>query len=596
MGPNRKIERAKDVKGSISNLIKSLKRYYPVLIVIFIFSILATVFTIVGPKVLGKATTTLFEGVMAKLSGSGSIDFDKLGKIIITILTLYVVSAIFNYIEGILMANISNRYTEDLRRKINRKIETLPFKYFDKKSNGEVLSLITNDVDTINMNLNRSLSEVISSVTMIVGILVMMFSINTSMTIVTLVILPISMIISAFVAKRSQKYFKERQDNLAMVNSSVEEALSLHLVVKTFNGEEKVMKNLKKANDKLYVSNYKSVFYGGLLYPVMNFIGNIGYVVVAILGGINVVKGNIKVGDIQSFITYTKNFTNPIANLASIFTELQSMIAASERIFEFLDEEEEERVENPIVPLSSLGCVEFKNVTFGYDKGKTIIKNFSAKAMPGKKIAIVGPTGAGKTTIVKLLMRFYELNSGSILVDNIDIKEMDKSSLRKEIGMVLQDAWLFSGTIKDNIKYGKLNATDEEIIRAAKTAHIHHYIETLPEGYNTLLNEETSNISEGEKQLLTIARAILSDPKILILDEATSSVDTRTEELIQKAMDKLMENRTSFIIAHRLSTIKNADLILVLNEGDIVETGTHKELLKKGGFYSKLYNSQFENI
>ncbi len=596
MGPNKRIERAKDIKGTIKNVARSLKRYYPALIIIFIFSIISTVFTIVGPKVLGRATTTLFEGVMAKLSGMGSIDFDKLKSIIITILVLYIISALFNYIQGILMANISNRYTEDLRKKINRKIEKLPFKYFDKNSNGEVLSLITNDVDTINMNLNRSLTEVVSSITMVVGILIMMFSINVSMTLAAIVILPISMVISAFIAKRSQKYFKDRQDNLAEVNSRVEEALSLHLIVKTYNGEEKIMSSLKEANDKLYTSNYKSNFFGGLMHPIMNFIGNLGYVVVAVLGGINVVRGSIKVGDIQSFITYTKNFTNPIANLASIFTELQSMIAASERVFEFLDEEEEVKTSNPIVPLSSLGCVEFKNVSFGYEEDKTIIHDFSLKALPGKKIAIVGPTGAGKTTLVKLLMRFYEVNSGSILVDNIDIKDMDKKYLRKEIGMVLQDAWLFSGTIKDNIKYGKLNASDEEIIRASKTAHIHHFIETLPMGYDTVINEEANNISEGEKQLLTIARAILSDPKILILDEATSSVDTRTEELIQKAMDKLMENRTSFIIAHRLSTIKNADLILVLNDGDIVETGNHTDLLKKGGFYSKLYNSQFENI
>ena len=595
MGPNRKIEKAKNISGTIKNILKSLRKYYTHLIVILVFSILSTVFTIVGPKILGRATTTLFEGVIAKLTNSGSIDFDKLSKIIVSILILYIISALFNYIQGILMANISNKYTLDLREKINRKIEKLPFKYFDKKSKGDVLSLITNDVDTINMNLNRSLTEIVTSITMVIGILIMMFSINVSMTFTVLIILPISMILSALFVSRSQKYFKARQEDLALVNSRVEEALSLHLIVKTYNGEEKILTSLKEANDKLYNSNYKSTFYGGLMHPIMSFIGNLGYVVVAILGGINVVKGKIAVGDIQSFITYTKNFTNPIANLASIFTELQSMMAASERVFEFLDEEEEEKIVNPITLGSIAGMVEFKNVKFGYDEN-IVINDFNAKVLPGQKIAIVGPTGAGKTTLVKLLMRFYDLNGGNILLDGININDIDRQSLRSNIGMVLQDAWLFSGTIKDNIRYGKLNASDKEVIEAAKTVYLDHFINTLADGYDTVIDEEVSNISEGQKQLLTIARAILSNPKILILDEATSSVDTRTEELIQKAMDKLMENRTSFIIAHRLSTIKNADLILVLNNGDIVEKGTHSELLKKNGFYSKLYNSQFENI
>ncbi len=596
MGPHGKREKAKDAKGTIKKLVKSLKRYYPLLIVIFIFSVLGTIFTIVGPKVLGNATTEVFNGLISKLTGGAGIDFNKLHKILLTILILYIISALFNYFEGIIMANISQKYTEDLRKKVNRKIEKLPFSYFDKTSTGDVLSLITNDIDTINQNLNRSATEVITSITMIVGILIMMLSINVSMTIVTLVILPISLLLSGLFVKKSQNYFNERQERLATVNSSVEETLAAHTVVKAFNAEKKVLNNLDEENSKLYNSTWKSNFYGGLMHPIMIFIGNLGYVVVAILGGINAARGKITVGNIQSFITYTKNFTNPIANLASIFTELQSMLAASERVFTFLDEEEEQRVSNPVKLDNIEGKVEFKNVKFGYTEDKIIINNFSAVAKPGMKIAIVGPTGAGKTTLVKLLMRFYDVNSGEILLDGVNINNMDRDDLRKAFGMVLQDTWLFSGSIMDNLRYGKLDASEEEIIKAAKLAHVHHFIQTLPGGYDMELNEEVSNISEGQKQLLTIARAILSNPKLLILDEATSSVDTRTEELIQKAMDELMQNRTSFIIAHRLSTIKNADLILVLNDGDIVEQGTHTELLKKGGFYSKLYNSQFEEV
>ena len=596
MGPHAKNEKAADAKGTIKKLMKSLKKYYPWLVIIFVFSVLGTIFTIVGPKILGNATTEVFNGLISKLTGGSGIDFTKLHKILLTILILYIISALFNYFEGIIMANISQKYTEDLRKKVNRKIEKLPFNYFDKKSNGEVLSLITNDIDTINQNLNRSATEVITSITMIIGILIMMLSINVSMTIVTLVILPISLILSSLFVKKSQKYFSERQERLATVNSCVEEALYSHSVVKAFNAEDKILKDLNKENEKLYTSTYKSNFYGGLMHPIMTFIGNLGYVVVAILGGVNVIRGKITVGNIQSFITYTKNFTNPIANLASIFTELQSMVASSERVFNFLEEAEEEK-EKDIIHLNNItGKVEFKNVRFGYTNDKIIINDFSATAFPGKKIAIVGPTGAGKTTLVKLLMRFYDVNSGEILLDGINIKNIEKNELRKAFGMVLQDTWLFSGSIMENLRYGKLDASDDEVIAAAKLAHVHHFIQTLPGGYNMLLNEEVGNISEGQKQLLTIARAILANPRLLILDEATSSVDTRTEELIQKAMDELMQNRTSFIIAHRLSTIKNADLILVLNEGDIIEQGTHEELLKKGGFYSELYKSQFEEV
>ncbi len=596
MGPHGKREKAQDAKGTIKKLVKSLKRYYPLLIVIFVFSVLGTIFTIVGPKVLGNATTEVFNGLISKLTGRSGIDFDKLHKILLTILILYIVSALFNYFEGIIMANISQKYTEDLRKKVNRKIEKLPFSYFDKTSTGDVLSLITNDIDTINQNLNRSATEVITSITMIVGILIMMFSINVSMTVVTLIILPISLLLSGLFVKKSQNYFNERQERLATVNSCVEESLSAFTVVKAFNAEKKVLKNLMQENSMLYTSTWKSNFYGGLMHPIMTFIGNLGYVVVAILGGINAARGKITVGNIQSFITYTKNFTNPIANLASIFSELQSMLAASERVFTFLDENEEEKVINPIRIENIEGKVEFKNVKFGYTEDKIIINNFSAVALPGKKIAIVGPTGAGKTTLVKLLMRFYDTAAGEILLDGVNINNIEREDLRKAFGMVLQDTWLFSGSIMENLRYGKLDATDDEVIEAAKLAHVHHFIQTLPGGYNMELNEEVSNISEGQKQLLTIARAILANPKLLILDEATSSVDTRTEELIQKAMDELMENRTSFIIAHRLSTIRNADLILVLNDGDIVEQGTHTELLNKNGFYSKLYNSQFEEI
>ena len=494
------------------------------------------------------------------------------------------------------MAKISQKYAKDLRSKVDKKVNKLPLKYFDKKTHGEVLSLVTNDIDTISMNLNRSATELITCIVMVIGILIMMFSINFTMTIVTLVILPISLIITSTIMKKSQHHFVNQQDRLAIVNGKVEEMLSGQNIIKSFNAENKMMKDFEESTNELCESAWKSNFLGGLMHPIMKLVGNLGYVVVAIMGGIYVIEGKITVGNIQSFITYTKNFTNPIANLASIMTELQGMVAACERVFEFLNEKEEEPIKNKVELKNVRGNVVFKNVTFGYDDDKIIINNFSIHVTSGKKIAIVGPTGAGKTTLVKLLMRFYDTNSGEILVDGVNIKNVDRGELRKQFGMVLQDTWLFSGTIMENLRYGRLDATDREVIDAAKMAHVHHFIQTLPDGYNMILNEDTDNISGGQKQLLTIARAILANPKILILDEATSSVDTRTEILIQKAMDELMKNKTSFIIAHRLSTIKNADLILVLKDGDIVEKGTHDELLKKNGFYSTLYNSQFEEI
>ena len=589
-------DKAKDFKGTMKTLIKSLKPYYVHIIVITILSILGTLFTIVGPKILGNATTELYSGIIKKIQGIGGIDFTKLHKILLTILILYIISALFNYLQGIIMAKISQKYAKDLRSKVDKKVNKLPLKYFDKKTHGEVLSLVTNDIDTISMNLNRSATELITCIVMVIGILIMMFSINFTMTIVTLVILPISLIITSTIMKKSQHHFVNQQDRLAIVNDKVEEMLSGQNIIKSFNAENKMMKDFEESTNELCESAWKSNFLGGLMHPIMKLVGNLGYVVVAIMGGIYVIEGKITVGNIQSFITYTKNFTNPIANLASIMTELQGMVAACERVFEFLNEKEEEPIKNKVELKNVRGNVVFKNVTFGYDDDKIIINNFSIHVTSGKKIAIVGPTGAGKTTLVKLLMRFYDTNSGEILVDGVNIKNVDRGELRKQFGMVLQDTWLFSGTIMENLRYGRLDATDREVIDAAKMAHVHHFIQTLPDGYNMILNEDTDNISGGQKQLLTIARAILANPKILILDEATSSVDTRTEILIQKAMDELMKNKTSFIIAHRLSTIKNADLILVLKDGDIVEKGTHDELLKKNGFYSTLYNSQFEEI
>lgn len=585
----------KNFTTSLKKLIKSLFPYKKGIIIVFIFSILSTLFTIVGPKVLGNATTELYNGVVRKLNNAGSIDYTKLHTILLTLLILYIISAIFNYIQGIVVAKISAKYTLELRKKVNRKMEKLPLKYFDKKSHGEVLSLITNDIDKISQNLSNTLTETVTCIIAVLGMLIMMFSINVTMTLAIIIILPICMILTAKIASKGQKYFTLRQEGLAKVDTKVEEMLRNHNIVKVFNSEDKILKEFNKENDLLADSTWKSNFIGGIMHPIMMLIGNLSYVVIAFLGGLFVIQGKITVGNIQSFITYAKNFTNPIGSLASIMTELESMIAASERVENYLSEEEEKKVENP-VPLNNVqGNITFDHVKFGYDENKIIIKDFTAHIESGKKIAIVGPTGSGKTTLVKLLMRFYDVNSGNILIDGVNIKDVERTNLRKNIGMVLQDTWLYSGTIMENIRYGRLDATDDEVIASAKEAQVHHFIQTLPGSYNLEINEETSNISEGQKQLLTIARAILKNPKILILDEATSSVDTRTEELIQKAMDTLMKGRTSFIIAHRLSTIKNADLILVLKDGDIIEQGTHEELLKKNGLYKSLYSSQFES-
>lgn len=588
-------DKPKDFTTSLKRLISSLKPYKAKIMVVFMFSILSTLFTIVGPKVLGNATTELYNGVIAKLNNTGSINFNKLHTILITLLILYIISAIFNYVQGVVVSKISAKYTMDLRRKVNRKMERLPLKYFDKKSHGEVLSLITNDIDKISQNLSNALTETVTCIVALLGMLIMMFSINVTMTLAIIIILPICMMLTIKIASKGQKYFTYRQEGLAKVDTKVEEMLRNHNIIKVFNSEDKILKDFNKENDSLADNTWKSTFIGGIMHPIMMLIGNLSYVVIAFLGGLFVIQGKITVGNIQSFITYAKNFTNPIGNLASIMTELESMIAASERVEDYLLEEEEKKLENPVLLENVKGNITFDHVKFGYDENKPIIKDFSAYVEKGKKIAIVGPTGSGKTTLVKLLMRFYDVNSGSIFIDNINIQDVDRNELRKNIGMVLQDTWLYSDTIMENIRYGKLDATDDEVIEASKEAQVHHFIQTLPNSYNMQINEETSNISEGQKQLLTIARAILRDPKVLILDEATSSVDTRTEELIQKAMDSLMKGRTSFIIAHRLSTIKNADLILVLKDGDIIEQGTHEELISMHGLYNSLYYSQFES-
>ena len=598
-GPGRgpgigSVERAKDFKGTLKRLIKSMRKYKIQLIVIFIFAIASTIFSIVGPKILGNATTEIFNGVISKLSGGTGIDFTKISSILTLLIILYIISALFSYVQGFIMTGISQKYTYQLRKRVSMKINKLPMAYFDKKTHGEVLSIITNDIDTMSQSLNQSATQLITSITTIIGILVMMLSINITMTFVAILILPIASLITMFIVKHSQKYFAKQQEYLGHVNGKIEEMFSGQNVIKVFNAEDKVLKDFEKDNTYLSNVGWKSQFFSGMMHPIMNFIGNLGYVGIAILGGYYAILGKITVGNIQSFISYTKNFTNPIAQIAQVSNMIQSMIAASERVFEFLDETEEEKVLNPIKADNILGNVKFNHVKFGYNDDQIIIKNFSSNIKKGQKIAIVGPTGAGKTTMVKLLMRFYNVNSGEILIDGKNINDFERSDLRHIFGMVLQDTWLFSGTIMENLRYGKLDATDDEVIEAAKKAHVHHFIQTLPEAYNMELNEETNNISQGQKQLLTIARAILANPKVLILDEATSSVDTRTEILIQKAMDELMKGRTSFIIAHRLSTIRDADLILVMNNGDIVEQGNHEELLKKKGFYYNLYNSQFE--
>ena len=588
-------EKAKDFKGTMRRLVSYLAKYRLSIIIVLIFAIGSVTFSVIGPKILGKATTEIFNGLVSKVSGNGTgIDFDAIKRILITLILLYVVSAVFSFIQGFIMSGISQKVAYNLRDELVKKINRLPMKYFDTRTHGEVLSRFTNDIDTLAQSLNQSLTQIITSVTTLVGVFIMMLSISVVMTFSALLVIPISLFIITFIIKRSQKYFKNQQEFLGQVNGQVEELYGGHVVVQAFNGEEDSIKEFNKINNKLYESAWKSQFLSSTMQPIIMFVGNLSYVVVSILGGYLVIKNKIEVGDIQSFIQYVRSFNQPISQMAQISNQLQSTAAAAERVFEFLNEEEEDiTVENPVSIEGLQGKIDFEHVEFGYNEDRIIIKDFNANVKPGQKVALVGPTGAGKTTMIKLLMRYYDVNSGAILVDGHNIKDFNRGELREMFGMVLQDTWLFSGSIKENIRYGRLNASDEEVIEAAKAAHVHHFIKTLPDGYNMVLNEESSNISQGQKQLLTIARAILADPKILILDEATSSVDTRTELLIQKAMDNLMEGRTSFVIAHRLSTIKDADLILVINDGDIVEQGNHEELLAKGGFYANLYNSQF---
>ena len=588
-------DKAHDFKGTISKLASYLGAHKIAITVVMIVAAASTVFAIVGPKILGKATTKLFEGVMAQLSGSGSIDFDYIGRIILLVLSLYILSSFVSFLQGWIMAGISVKITYRFRRDISEKINRMPLKYFDGTSHGEVLSRITNDVDTVNRTLSQSLTQIVTSAAMILGVIVMMFSISWLMTLIALAILPISMIIVRLIVKRSQKHFRKQQEFLGHMNGHVEEMFGGHLVMKAFNGEEKSIAKFETFNSTLYESAWKAQFLSGLMMPIMMFIGNLGYVAVSILGGWLAAKKAITVGDIQAFIQYVRTFTQPIMQLANITNVLQQTAAAAERVFEFLEEQEE--IADPAIPETFEdhgGSVAFEDVQFGYAEDKTIIHSLSANAAKGQKIAIVGPTGAGKTTIVKLLMRFYDVGNGAVIVNGRDIRNISRFDLRNAFGMVLQDTWLFNGTIMENIRYGRLDASDEEVIEAAKTAHADHFIRTHPHGYDMVINEEANNISQGQMQLLTIARAVLADPEMLILDEATSSVDTRTEVLIQAAMDKLMKNRTSFIIAHRLSTIRNADLILVMNDGDIVEQGKHNELLEKKGFYAELYNSQFD--
>lgn len=588
-------EKAKDFKGTMGKLVRYLGRYKIRILGVMAFAVGGTVFNIIGPKILGKATTELFNGLVAKIGGTGGIDFGRIGEILLFTLGLYAVSAACSFIQGFIMTGISNDVTYSLRRDISKKINRIPLNYYERRTHGEVLSRVTNDIDTLQQSLNQSLTQLITSVTTLIGVLVMMLSINVWMTLAALLILPVSMGIIGTVMKHSQKFFMDQQRYLGEVNGQVEEIYSGHNVVKVFNKEEDVVRVFEETNHKLYESGWKSQFFSGIMMPVMQFVGNIGYVMVAILGGFMAIRGAIEVGDIQSFFQYIRNFTQPIQQIAQVTNMLQSTAAASERVFEFLEEEEEDqKAEHPVDNRTVEGNVTFDHAVFGYDPNKVIIHDFSAEVKQGQTVAIVGPTGAGKTTMVKLLMRFYDVNSGSIRIDGHDVREFNRSELREMFGMVLQDTWLFHGTIMENIRYGRLDATDEEVIAAAKAAHAHRFIMAQPGGYQMVLNEETNNISQGQKQLLTIARAILADNKILILDEATSSVDTRTEIQIQKAMNNLMKGRTSFVIAHRLSTIKDSDLILVMKDGDIIEQGTHEELLAKKGFYESLYNSQFE--
>ena len=593
-GSQMPVEKAKDFKGSIGKLLSYMKRFHGAIVVVMLCAVASTVFSVIGPDIMGKATTSLASGLMEKIQGTGGIDFVYIGKILLFVLGLYLFSALFSFIQGWLMTGVTQKVCYRMRKDISEKINRMPMSYFESRTYGEVLSRITNDVDTLGQSLNQSITQIITSVATIVGVLVMMLKISPLMTLIALVILPVSAVLLSFVVKKSQKYFKQQQEYLGHINGQVEETYAGHTVIKAYNKEQDTIAQFQKTNDTLYHSAWKSQFLSGLMQPIMMFVGNLGYVAVALSGSLLAIRGTITIGEIQAFIQYVRNFTQPMQQIAQVINQVQSMAAASERVFEFLEEKEEvQTAEHPVQLEQVRGSVDFEHVSFGYKPEQFIIHDFSAQVQPGQKIAIVGPTGAGKTTMVKLLMRFYDVNSGTILLDGHDIRDFDRRQLRESFGMVLQDTWLFQGTIMENIRYGRLDATDEEVIAAAKAAHADSFIRQLPGGYQMELNEDASNVSQGQKQLLTIARAILADNKVMILDEATSSVDTRTEQQIQKAMDHLMEGRTSFVIAHRLSTIRNADLILVMKDGDIIEQGSHEELLEKNGFYADLYRSQF---
>ena len=587
-------EKAKDLKGALGKILRYMGKYKIAVVFVMIIAACSTVFSVLGPKVLGKATTGLAEGLMAKVAGTGGIDFSYIGKVLLFVLGLYLLSSVLSFVQGWIMTGITQKICYRMRKEITEKINRMPMKYFESRTYGEVLSRITNDVDTLGMGLNQSVTQIITSTATIIGVLVMMLSISPLMTLIALVVLPVSGLCVSLVVKKSQKHFITQQEYLGHINGQVEESYGGHLVIKAYNKEDEMIARFNRTNDVLYTSAWKSQFLSGIMMPIMQFVGNLGYAAVALSGGMLAIRGVITIGDIQAFIQYVKSFTQPIQQIAQVTNQVQSMAAAAERVFEFLEEEEEDQVvEHPADVTKVIGNVAFDHVSFGYNPNQLIVHDFSAQVAAGQKIAIVGPTGAGKTTMVKLLMRFYDVNSGSIRIDGHDIREFNRRELRDAFGMVLQDTWLFKGSIMENIRYGRLDATDEEVVAAAKAAHADHFIRTLPGGYEMELNEDASNISQGQKQLLTIARAILADNRILILDEATSSVDTRTEELIQSAMDNLMKGRTSFVIAHRLSTIKNADIILVMKDGDIIEQGSHEELLEQGGFYADLYNSQF---
>lgn len=595
MGGRMTVEKPKDFKGSIGKLFAYMKQYHAAVLIVMLCAVASTVFSVIGPDILGKATTELSNGLLAKIQGTGSINFTKIGQILLFVLGLYLLSSLFSFVQGWIMSGVTQKICYRMRKDISEKINRMPMAYFESRTYGEVLSRITNDVDTLGQSLNQSITQIITSVATMVGVLVMMLRISPLMTLIAVVILPISVAMISFVVKKSQKYFKQQQEYLGHINGQVEETYAGHTVIQAYNKEQDTIQQFSETNDTLYHSAWKSQFLSGLMQPIMMFVGNLGYAAVALSGGLLAIRGTITIGDIQAFIQYVKNFTQPMQQIAQVLNQVQSMAAASERVFAFLEEEEEvQTTEHPIaLPKQIAGTVSFQHVSFGYQPEQQIIHDFSADVQSGQKIAIVGPTGAGKTTMVKLLMRFYDVNSGAILLDGHNVKDFERHDLRKAFGMVLQDTWLFQGTIMENIRYGRLDATDEEVIAAAKAAHADSFIRQLPDGYQMELNEDASNVSQGQKQLLTIARAILADNRVMILDEATSSVDTRTEIQIQKAMDHLMEGRTSFIIAHRLSTIRNADLILVMKDGDIIEQGSHDELLAKNGFYADLYRSQF---